>query len=50
MEAAKELNYRPNFIAQNLRNKSSHTIGLLIPGIDNPFFANIANAVINEGS
>lgn len=48
MEAAKELNYRPNFIAQNLRNKSSHTIGLLIPGIDNPFFANIANAVINE--
>jgi LacI family transcriptional regulator len=43
-----ELNYKPNFIAQSLRNNSTHTIGLLIPHIDNPFFANIANAVIKE--
>lgn len=48
LKAVRELNYRPNFIAQGLRNSSTHTLGLLIPGIDNPFFANIANAVINE--
>lgn len=48
MKAVRELNYRPNFVAQGLRNSSTHTIGLLVPGIDNPFFANIANAVINE--
>jgi len=48
MKAVRELNYRPNFIAQGLRNSFTRTIGLLVPGIDNPFFANIANAVINE--
>lgn len=48
LRAVQELNYRPNFIAQGLRNNSTHTLGLLIPRIDNPFFANIANAVINE--
>lgn len=50
MCAVKELNYKPNIIARNLRNKKSHTLGLLVPGIDNPFFANIASAVINEAN
>jgi len=48
MKAVEELNYRPNFVAQGLRKSFTRTIGLLVPGIDNPFFANIANAIINE--
>lgn len=48
LQMAKEINYKPNLIAQSLRNNTTHTIGLLIPHIDNPFFANIANVLIRE--
>lgn len=48
MDAVRELNYRPNYVAQSLRNSATRTIGLLVPCIDNPFFANIASAVIGE--
>jgi LacI family transcriptional regulator len=44
----KELNYKPNYFAQSLRKSKTHTIGLLVPHINNPFFANIANVVIRE--
>ncbi len=36
---AERLNYQPNLIAQTLRTQQSKTIGLLIPSVDNPFFA-----------
>lgn len=48
MKAVKELDYRPNVAAQSLRSNSMHTIGLLVPRIDNPFFANIASIIIRE--
>lgn len=48
LEAVKALKYKPNFFAQSLRKSTSYTLGLLIPSIDNPFFANIASAVIRE--
>lgn len=48
LKAVKELNYRPNYAAQSLRSSSMHTIGLLVPRIDNPFFANIASIIIQE--
>lgn len=48
LKAAKEVNYRPNFFAQNLRKKSNKTIGLVIPHIDNPFFANLSSIIISE--
>lgn len=44
---ANRCNYRPNMAAQTLRTQKSQTVGLLIPGIDNPFFATLANTVIN---
>lgn len=47
-KAVKELDYRPNFSAQSLRRSSVHTLGLLVPSIENPFFANIASLVIRE--
>ena len=48
LKAVKELDYKPNYAAQSLRSSSMHTIGLLVPRIDNPFFANIASIVIQE--
>ncbi len=48
LKAVKELDYRPNVAAQSLRSNSMHTIGLLVPRIDNPFFANIASIIIRE--
>jgi LacI family transcriptional regulator len=44
---ATELNYTPNRLARSLRLKKSHTLGLLIPDISNPYFATIARSVEN---
>lgn len=49
-DAVKELDYRPNVVAQTLRNNASRTLGLLVPSIENPFFAAIAGVVIREAS
>lgn len=43
---AKEHNFVPNQLARGLRLKKTHTIGLIIPDISNPFFAAIAHQVI----
>lgn len=45
MKAVRDLGYRPNEIARSLFKKSSHTVGLLLPSIANPFFDQIAEAV-----
>ena len=48
LQSVKELDYQPDIVAQSLRNNTTYTIGLLVPHIDNPFFANIASVVIRE--
>ena len=48
LEAARENNYFPNLLAQNLRTNKTSTIGLLVPSVSNPFFADIASSVIEE--
>jgi LacI family transcriptional regulator len=45
LNAMKELDYRPNIVAQSLRRKRSFTLGLIIPDIVNPYFAEIARHV-----
>jgi LacI family transcriptional regulator len=45
IRTAEELNYRPNQLARGLRLKKTHTIGLLVPDISNPFFAYITRSV-----
>ena len=45
-QEADRCNYRPNLVAQSLRTQKSQTIGLLVPGIENPFFATLAAIVI----
>lgn len=42
LKTAERLNYRPNQAAVNFRLKKTNTIGLLIPNLGNPFFANMA--------
>ena len=48
--AAKELNYRPNSIAQSLKAKKTHTIALLVADIANPFASQIARIIEDEMS
>lgn len=44
-EAVRELGYRPNVAARSLRLSQTHTIGLIVPNIANPFFAEIVQAI-----
>ena len=46
--AAKELNYVPNQFAANLRSGRSNTIALIVPSLNNPFFAGIASKINAE--
>lgn len=43
--AVEETGYRPNGIARSLRTRSTRTIALLIPDINNPFFAEVARGL-----
>lgn len=45
-ETARRVNYQPDLVAQTLRTKQSKSIGLLVPGIDNPFFATLSGIII----
>jgi DNA-binding LacI/PurR family transcriptional regulator len=46
-KALRELGYRPNRVARRLRMKDgrAHLVGLIIPDIQNPFYAEIARGV-----
>lgn len=43
---AKQLNYQMNWVARSLVTRKTFTIGLLLPDIRHPFFAEIAKAVM----
>jgi LacI family transcriptional regulator len=43
--AISQLNYRPNELARAFRGQKSRSIGLIIPYLYDPFFANCAHAV-----
>ena len=47
-KVAKESNFVPNQLARGLRLGRTHTIGLVVPEISNPFFASMAHQV-NSG-
>lgn len=44
-EKAQEMNYRPNMIAKSLAKGSTNTIGLIVPSIDDTFYAQIAKGI-----
>lgn len=45
LEAAKELNYRPNCLARGLRSKSSNIVTIGIEGTNNPYFGTLAGEI-----
>lgn len=53
MDAIRELGYRPNHVARNLRTRRSHMIAVVVPDITNPFYAvltrGLADAVDTSG-
>jgi len=44
---AERLNYSPNALARALRTRKTNTVGLVIPSLDNLFFATLANTITN---
>src|ERR1700750_612093 len=44
-EAAERLGYRPNPVARSLRTRRSHTIGVLLPGINQPLFPALVRGI-----
>lgn len=50
MEEAERCNYSPNIIAQNLRTNKTNTIGVLMPSVANPYFAEMASVIISEAT
>jgi len=45
VEAAKNMGYRPNPIAQNLKRGRTNTIGVIVPEIVTPFFSQIIEGI-----
>lgn len=42
LRAAEDLGYRVNLVGRTLRRRRSSTVGLVVPDLDNPFFASLA--------
>ena len=42
LDVIKRLNYRPNAVARGLASKRTTTVGVVIPSITNPYFAELA--------
>lgn len=45
LEVCKEMNYTPNAIARSLSTKRTQSIGIIVPDITNPFFAEMCRAI-----
>lgn len=49
LQIMERLDYQPSVVASALTGKSTYTIGLLIPDLANPFFAEVARSVEDRG-
>lgn len=45
VEAARQLDYRPNALARSLRTRRTGTIGLVVPSLDNVGFAEVIHGI-----
>lgn len=48
MEVARKMNYTHKNFAHPLRKEKTFTIGLILPSISNPFFAEMASNIVSE--
>ena len=46
--AARQLNYQPNIFSQMLKGVSSREIGIIVPDLINPFYAQLVSAVAKQ--
>ena len=44
-ELAEKLNYKPNRIAQQLKTNKTKTVGVILPTVINPFFAEVLHGI-----
>jgi LacI family transcriptional regulator len=44
-EVARELDYEPDLVAKGLRNQRTHTIGIVVPDLGNPIYAQLVRGV-----
>ncbi|EDP72362.1 LacI family transcriptional regulator [Flavobacteriales bacterium ALC-1] len=44
-ELAEKLNYKPNRVAQQLKTNKTKTIGVILPTVTNPFFAEVLHGI-----
>src|SRR6201984_3804177 len=44
------LGYRPSSVARNLKTQRTHTIGLVVPDITNPFFPELVHGAEEKAS
>lgn len=49
LKVIKELNYQPNMLASALTGKQTSSIGLIIPDLANPFFAELSRSIEDQG-
>ncbi len=50
LNAAEELGYTPNLIALNLSSRKTFTLGLVIPDLENSFFAYATDSIIDSSN
>jgi Transcriptional regulators len=44
----KELNYQPNSLARSLKGKKTQLIGIILPGVGNPFFGQMVQEIEDQ--
>lgn len=49
-DAIEKLDYRPNSIARSLKTNKSNTLGVIVPDVLNPFFAEVLRSIQHEAS
>ncbi len=45
---AEKCGYIANYVAKKMRSERTHTIGLVVPTISNPYFAELSSVIISE--
>ncbi|MEM9596560.1 MAG: LacI family DNA-binding transcriptional regulator [Acidobacteriota bacterium] len=48
LDAARELGYRPNYLARSLRGKRTHSLGVLVPEISEGYTAGVMSGIESE--
>jgi LacI family transcriptional regulator len=50
LQAAEEMGYSPNQIARQLTTRTTNTIGVIVPDLENSFFSHIVDSIIDSAT